>query len=1515
MSDAFHATAESLVLQSDGLRATAESLVPQEPTQNLAGEAWDNFFRDPRKGLVNKAFNDAYDEAYGKQPLGVSPEFEKVMRDTGVWNDYSSNNYSLIKGLNEGVMRPAAAGMDAFMRTMYATARGAAATPWWSPAHPIGAVASAALEGAFPELMPHLAPVAAAKDVGVIGGRAPESTAAVRGGFQRGAGRPRAPVGATPEVVLPDLETREATPAPATIHEAARQLEPDLMTQYDALTDTKNQYLGMINELSEQPREPSPEARGLEASLQAATTERARGRIQERLAAQVAADEAAAKERVDSLRVEMNTVDAQLRDIAPDVADAYRRSRDMVPEPPPIEPTAVPEPIPSGNTVIGRDEFLAGHTDAKGATNLGEAADALTIKVKNVLDAGGKVTLYADGKPIDIVNVTRGMMADAQGQRWGTMSLATAKDESNRVEISLPQDTPKQQEIYNLLQRRPSIQADVTRQLIAAGRPEDEARADGALWQAHYEARANRFGGALGSARDIYEADDPTIKADEGRARGRFNIARNEITLMKDADASTFVHETGHNWLEELKRDSQHPKAPPDLIADFEAVKTWLGAEDTITKAQHEKFARGFERYLMEGVAPSNRLAQVFNKFRDWMTKIYQTVARLRAPINDQIRGVYDRLLSSPRGDTIIAPEREVSSIAVQHEGDLATSTPENALVNADRMRAERDLVASTLKTEIESARRRYRNAGASTRPTAEGGPGRAELPSAAVERVGPESERAEPPPTTTEVSPSGATFKAESTVGDDGRFGPTSDRFIDKAGNIRLDNLEAPDDVNAVIRATARYNNDFATERRGNVTPGQLLGLAEDLGQDPRWLDNKNIGSAFSYEEVVAARRLLKESANAVREQMIQMAEGGDPLEFAKAIARHEMIMGKVAGASAEWGRAGHAFRALSELTATSDFVALDQALRQTGRSYDELMQLARMGKDLPTAGQVSNVLRQTMMEKIKKGIVYVVTNGYLSGPFTHAGYAAGNLLRNIAMIPGTAFEAAVGTLRGAETDRVYWREVGASFNGLLHGTVAAWEPAYEAWKTGVQPPLPGQKRHGVALWAYDSPFPEMANKIIGAPGRAVAAIHQFARVQFYTQELYRAAVRDALDRGLTGQDFTSEVQRLQQFPTQDLMNYAADEADKWVFQQRIPYNSWFASLQRYTEDHPLAKVVFPFITVGYNIAKQTVRYSPLAPAVAEYRAQLGTRAAPFDMAAGKVLFGMSLLGTGIGLGLAGTITGPGPSEPKARSTWLMQNQPFSMKVGNVWIPIQGLGAHFNLLVLAAGMAQAGQYATKEEINDVAKNYWSVIMHSALDESVFHDFANIGKVVADPDREAGRYISNMVGGLVPFSAGLSQLNRHILDPNQKETRPGLEGVVDNVLSRIPGASNTLYDRRDGFGEQIPTRGLQALPYRDDPTVQWLARLQTGPARMDHTIEGVRLSPTQYDDLTRVSGRLGKKMLDEARPQIENAPRGMQVQEINRLLGQARHIGRQMLMMNYPQLMIDVTNEKYKKFQ
>jgi len=145
--------------------------------------------------------------------------------------------------------------------------------------------------------------------------------------------------------------------------------------------------------------------------------------------------------------------------------------------------------------------------------------------------------------------------------------------------------------------------------------------------------------------------------------RGKITIpedSRATITLTADADASTFMHETAHHWLEQLLTDAEHPLAPDVLKADADTVRKWLGAksnEDIIYKGanekrrtaateRHEKFARGFERYLMEGNGPSPALAPVFAQYKQWLTDIYQTVDHLNAPINNDIRGVFDRLLS-----------------------------------------------------------------------------------------------------------------------------------------------------------------------------------------------------------------------------------------------------------------------------------------------------------------------------------------------------------------------------------------------------------------------------------------------------------------------------------------------------------------------------------------------------------------------------------------------------------------------------------------------------------------------------------------------------------------------------------------------------------------------------------------------------------------------------------------------------------------------------------------------------
>ncbi|MGL5004635.1 MAG: hypothetical protein ACRDAM_16970, partial [Casimicrobium sp.] len=140
-------------------------------------------------------------------------------------------------------------------------------------------------------------------------------------------------------------------------------------------------------------------------------------------------------------------------------------------------------------------------------------------------------------------------------------------------------------------------------------------------------------------------------KTDKPRGQIAMYTDKMVITLFEDADLSTLLHETGHLFVEELARNAQRPNAPADVKADWTAMKKWLKqnghpvVKNVIPREAHELMARGFERYLMEGRAPSKNLEGVFGTFRAWLIRIYQNVQRLTSPINPEVREVFDRLL------------------------------------------------------------------------------------------------------------------------------------------------------------------------------------------------------------------------------------------------------------------------------------------------------------------------------------------------------------------------------------------------------------------------------------------------------------------------------------------------------------------------------------------------------------------------------------------------------------------------------------------------------------------------------------------------------------------------------------------------------------------------------------------------------------------------------------------------------------------------------------------------------
>lgn len=139
-----------------------------------------------------------------------------------------------------------------------------------------------------------------------------------------------------------------------------------------------------------------------------------------------------------------------------------------------------------------------------------------------------------------------------------------------------------------------------------------------------------------------------TLKQDK---RGQIRFGKNAINidLLKTADPSTFIHETGHFYLEVLGDAAHAEGASAQLKADYKTLLDWFGVDSRggIQTEHHEQFARGFEAYIMEGKAPSKDLRRAFHRFKVWLTSVYRQMRNLNVQLTDEVRGVMDRLLAT----------------------------------------------------------------------------------------------------------------------------------------------------------------------------------------------------------------------------------------------------------------------------------------------------------------------------------------------------------------------------------------------------------------------------------------------------------------------------------------------------------------------------------------------------------------------------------------------------------------------------------------------------------------------------------------------------------------------------------------------------------------------------------------------------------------------------------------------------------------------------------------------------
>jgi hypothetical protein len=224
--------------------------------------------------------------------------------------------------------------------------------------------------------------------------------------------------------------------------------------------------------------------------------------------------------------------------------------------------------------------------------------------------------------------------------------------------------------------------------------------------------------------RGTFDPADPNIYNQRNRGSIQFPSAGigngpTLINLASATDLSTFLHESGHLYLELLRTIASAALPDNQVHQDLNEVKSWWSRnaehitqllngrltelarkqlqdaggvdyvrtfidqgfqaqtelDNHIVTELHEYFARGYEAYLFEGKAPTSALRDTFNRFRLWLLQVYHAITRLNVNLDNSIREVFDRMF---------AAQNEIEAARADNDIKPIFDTPEQAGVDAN---------------------------------------------------------------------------------------------------------------------------------------------------------------------------------------------------------------------------------------------------------------------------------------------------------------------------------------------------------------------------------------------------------------------------------------------------------------------------------------------------------------------------------------------------------------------------------------------------------------------------------------------------------------------------------------------------------------------------------------------------------------------------------------------------------------------------------------------------------------
>lgn len=163
--------------------------------------------------------------------------------------------------------------------------------------------------------------------------------------------------------------------------------------------------------------------------------------------------------------------------------------------------------------------------------------------------------------------------------------------------------------------------------------------------------------------------------------RGAYDEKLKRIILNEKSDLTTIQHEFAHYWIQNNFRWYRSGLASDDWKRNWERVEQALGIEPTdkyLSKVASEKFARAYERYIMEGkVAPEYQWA--FAEFQEFYNEVY---ADLKAEYFDLNEELSPELIDWFNRQRPVAPE-QVAEMRQNQVRSAIAQAPDNTIVES----------------------------------------------------------------------------------------------------------------------------------------------------------------------------------------------------------------------------------------------------------------------------------------------------------------------------------------------------------------------------------------------------------------------------------------------------------------------------------------------------------------------------------------------------------------------------------------------------------------------------------------------------------------------------------------------------------------------------------------------------------------------------------------------------------------------------------------------------------------